>query len=104
MFNAYSDYHIENETGIVKMDDKTYGAQDIIVYSEASVWKTGYRFKLFKNYSGIQSFIYLHSFLGFKNGLIIQDVDQDSNKMIVGRSQVALIVDNPPKGFYNKIF
>jgi len=103
MLNAYCIHHVENETKMVKVDDKTYSDQDITVYSEASVWKTGYRFKLFKNSSEDSTFIYTHSFLDFKNGLIIQEIDL-TNKMIVGRSQVALLVENTPKGFYCKVY
>jgi len=106
IMTAYSNHHIDNETGDVKVDADTYKDQGITVYSETSVWKTGYRFKLLvpNDPASAQAFIYLHSHLDFKNGLIIQDQKPKTDTHIVGRCQVALLVREEPRGFYTKVY
>lgn len=97
---AYTSFHMENETGMVKMAKQDF--KDICVFEEENYWKTGYNFKLIQNNTESQTFIMSHSHLDYKNGVIISPKMQ-SDDMIVSRSQYCFKVEPGSfRGVYSK--
>lgn len=66
---AYTQFHMENGTGVVKMAKSDY--KDIDIFEEENYWKTGYNYKLVQNNTENQMFVMSHTHLDYKNGIII---------------------------------
>jgi len=97
---AYTSFHLENETGMVKMAKQDF--KDICVFEEENYWKTGYNFKLVQNNTDNQIFIMSHSHLDYKNGVIIAPKMQNE-EMMVSRSQYCFKVEPGSfRGVYSK--
>lgn len=69
VLQAYSNYHIENKTGMVTCKNDQF--DNVEIFEEDNYWKTGYQFQLVKNNTD-EIFVMSHSHLAFKNGLVIK--------------------------------